>query len=133
MFSPNRRVVLSQANVLVEEFLKELIESSRWQWATFETPDKRFFIEVAPEQDNFVLNIAFPFYEDYQVKFDKCGILIRETWAVTGFKPKGILFAGFLELTVDRKESEHLGAFIVQLFVGLYDLNEDCEIVGRLQ
>jgi hypothetical protein len=76
--------------LLIERMVGELVSSREWSWVTFETKSMKHFVEVALEGgDQFVVNVAYGFSEDYRSLFARQNVTIPDGWKVSKFKKKG--------------------------------------------
>src|SRR5450432_3493107 len=90
------------AHAMVERMVGDLVGAREWSWVTFESGDS--FVEVALEGPSDVLiNVAYPFSDEYEIRFARHKLSIPAGWDVTLFKKKGWFFAGVLELKADAR------------------------------
>ncbi len=118
---------------LVQHMVAEMITSRRWSWVTFETKPMKHFVEVAHEEDELIVNLAYGFSEDYESLFARQGVTIPEGWRVSEFKKKGWLTGGTMLLVTSIRDQERIAEFVARLFPSLYGADAGYELTGVFQ
>ncbi|MBC7783257.1 MAG: hypothetical protein H7144_05405 [Burkholderiales bacterium] len=119
-------------HAMVERMVGELVREREWSWVTFESG--RGFVEVALKgSSDVVINIAYPFKDEYQARFARDNLSIPAGLEVMRFKTKGWFFAGFLELKADATEVQRVAEFVSRVFPALYGLPPNYRLSGTYQ
>jgi hypothetical protein len=120
---------------LVKAALDRLVTSRSILWVTFELKPLKEFAEVAIEGDEFLINIAFPYKEDFRVMFERCGLELPEGWQVKEFEARGngLFSAGSLILTTSKEDRARLAQFVHELFLKLYRTPADYQLKAVFQ
>ena len=118
---------------LLENLLKELITSTKWEWVTFQAKQSnRHFVEIAKNRDNSLeINVSYFFSEDYFSLFPSRQIRIPDGWQLTKFKKKGWFGTGTMLLATNINDTPRVMEFVNELFTKLYGEQENSRIYGH--
>ncbi len=110
--------------------------SSGWQWVTFDSEGSKNPIEIARESDlsdSVIVNIPHRERDGLLSGFDEVGLELPPGWVVTKDKKKGILFGGFLHLSVAPEYQDALSDFVEEAGLKLFGWDQSLSITCSLQ
>lgn len=115
---------------LIQHMVAQLVASQHWSWVTFETKPMKHFVEVAHEGVELIMNVAYPFKEEYKALFAEQGVTIPENWRVSEFKKKDWITAGTMLLVTNINDQEQVAEFVDRLFPALYGEDVSYKLAG---
>jgi hypothetical protein len=113
---------------LIVALIGELLKPNNRKWLHVDDNKSKGWAEVALDEDDFLINISFPFKDNFEKVFLDHAIQVPESWKLDYFKKnKAVTFR------TTRNEIDSVSTFIDTIFKQLYNCNAAYILSGNLQ
>jgi hypothetical protein len=113
---------------LIIGLIGELLMPNNWKWLHVDDNKSKGWAEVALDGDDFLINLSFPYKDNFEKVFVDRGIRVPESWKLDYFKKnKAVTFR------TKSNEIDSVSIFIDTIFKQLYNCDADYILSGNLQ